>query len=165
MSRRPLFSQSFILSRHVCCDVLTVIRVTMFVFRIVAPCWLVWDYRRFRGLYYLHHQGDEWAKGGKLMEIKWSKADKAEHGQILGNVRIRLGPVSQWARGVVGRSDETVAWEKVDRDGPLLGQRETAGGVADMWEVEWTWQQDMKFRADRPFHRGQDEATPTLRPS
>jgi hypothetical protein len=31
----------------------------MAVFWVVAPCRLVWVYRRFGGLYCLHHQGDE----------------------------------------------------------------------------------------------------------
>jgi hypothetical protein len=38
----------------------------MAVFWVVAPCGLVEVYRRFRGLYCLHHQGDEWAAGGKI---------------------------------------------------------------------------------------------------
>jgi hypothetical protein len=31
----------------------------MEVFWVVAPCGQVWVYQRFRGLYCLHHQGDE----------------------------------------------------------------------------------------------------------
>jgi hypothetical protein len=37
----------------------TIYFLKMAVFWVVAPCRLVWVYRRFRGLYCLHHQGDE----------------------------------------------------------------------------------------------------------
>jgi hypothetical protein len=40
-------------------ELLTVLSMNMAVFWVVAPCRLVWVYRRFRGLYCLHHQGDE----------------------------------------------------------------------------------------------------------
>jgi hypothetical protein len=39
--------------------VLTAASMNMTVFRDVAPCSLVEVYRRFRGAYCLHYQGDE----------------------------------------------------------------------------------------------------------
>jgi hypothetical protein len=39
--------------------VLTAVTLKMAVFWVVAPCRLLSVYRRFRGLYCLHHQGDE----------------------------------------------------------------------------------------------------------
>jgi hypothetical protein len=39
-------------------QVLTAVNTKMAVLWAVAPCRLTWVYRRFRGLYCLHHQGD-----------------------------------------------------------------------------------------------------------
>jgi hypothetical protein len=39
-------------------EVLTAVTMKMAVFWVVVPCRLVWVYRRFRGLYCLHHQDD-----------------------------------------------------------------------------------------------------------
>jgi hypothetical protein len=40
-------------------EVLKAVSMKMAVFWVVAPCRLIRVYRRFRGLYCLHHQGDE----------------------------------------------------------------------------------------------------------
>jgi hypothetical protein len=40
-------------------EVLTPVTMKMAVFWIVAPCRLVWVYQHSRGLYCLHHQGDD----------------------------------------------------------------------------------------------------------
>jgi hypothetical protein len=44
-------------------QVLKAASIKMAVFWVVASCRLVWVYRRFRGLYCLHHQGDDWLHG------------------------------------------------------------------------------------------------------
>jgi hypothetical protein len=43
---------------HIWLEVLTAVTMKMAVFWVVAPCRQVWVYRRFRGLYCLHHLGD-----------------------------------------------------------------------------------------------------------
>jgi hypothetical protein len=40
-------------------EVFMAVTMMMAVFWVVAPCRLVWVYQRFRGLYCLHHQGEE----------------------------------------------------------------------------------------------------------
>jgi hypothetical protein len=40
-------------------EVLTAVTMKMAASWVIAPCRLVWVYRRFRGLYCLHHRGDE----------------------------------------------------------------------------------------------------------
>jgi hypothetical protein len=40
-------------------EILTAVIMKMAVVWVVAPCNLVWVYQRFRGLYCLHHQGDD----------------------------------------------------------------------------------------------------------
>jgi hypothetical protein len=50
---------SSVATEDVWLEVLTAVTMKMAVFWVVAPCWVVWVYRRFRSLYCLHHQSDD----------------------------------------------------------------------------------------------------------
>jgi hypothetical protein len=59
----------------------------MAVFWVLAPYTMVWVYQRFRGLYRLHHQGDEWSRAREIGRDKVDKSDNAELGRTYGKGR------------------------------------------------------------------------------
>jgi hypothetical protein len=64
-------------------EVLTAVTMKMAVFWVVAPCTLIWVYRRFEDLYCLHHRGD-WGntdlwKVGRLIPIYMAPQPRRQH--------------------------------------------------------------------------------------
>jgi hypothetical protein len=63
--------------RRLWLGVLTAVNMKLAVFWFAAPCRLVWVCQCFRGMYYLHHQGDEWHPDD------WGSADLWNVGKLI----------------------------------------------------------------------------------